>query len=841
MNRILFLLSAVLSVCSVAAQNYSSVKGVVFSESGGDALQYVTVAVMDTSGRVIGGATTDSLGMYSISVSGNTSESRLLVSFVGYVEQEHPLSDMVETSSGGTAVLKDIFLKDDAQMLAGAVVSDKRQLLEHHFDRIVLNVSELAVARTGNALDVLKSSPGVTVDKDGNIKLNGQTVSVWIDGRPSQMSGKDLEAYLQGSTGDAIEKVELISNPSAKYDAEGSGGIINIKTKKGFMKGLNGSVRLAAGVHFLPKASWEGSISANLMYKTDKTSTAFSYSPGYWGDYDGNSEQKRYGDDYSSFQETGSFTRGDYMGHNISLGNDWKISRKDVLGVNFRVSLSDNRSKVLPGAMVTDYRNYGTGDQYIWSVLNGMSSDSSKGERYSLNLNYTRTFDESKAQELTINADYNRNMTDGFSMQKNVYDKELSSPDAEGLKNYGFRDGTLRILDLYSFKADYSQNFWKETGRIEAGVKAAVSDTRNRFSRFDYIPETLDDLSEYPSERNDFTYDEQVYAAYFNVAKQFSEKWNAQIGVRGEYTVQQGDWMTGIPADGAESGSTKTYKDYFDAFPSAYVCYMPSQKAILTANYSYRLSRPKYWQMNPFRSYMNATTYSQGNPLLLPSYSHNVSLSAVLFSRLTLTAGYSHNRNYSDMQVPVLDRENGMMGLIYANAGVQQYVFGAVSLSELPLTKWWNLTLNANYSYVMFNAYSGIAEGIGGNLDNRGGQFSGFFSTTFFLPESFKISLDGWGVTSQTAGYYRFNPMMSLNFNVEKTFLDGDATLALRVNDFANTMKFRMNLDTDGIRTYSLRNGYGKIGLTMSFTWRFGKSSGNSRRNVGSLEEDSRM
>lgn len=192
MNRILFLLSAVLSVCSVAAQNYSSVKGAVFSESGGDALQYVTVAVMDTSGRVIGGATTDSLGMYSISVSGNTSESRLLVSFVGYVEQDHPLSDMVETSSGGTAVLKDIFLKDDAQMLAGAVVSDKRQLLEHHFDRIVLNVSELAVARTGNALDVLKSSPGVTVDKDGNIKLNGQTVSVWIDGRPSQMSGKDL-------------------------------------------------------------------------------------------------------------------------------------------------------------------------------------------------------------------------------------------------------------------------------------------------------------------------------------------------------------------------------------------------------------------------------------------------------------------------------------------------------------------------------------------------------------------------------------------------------------------------------------------------------------------------
>ncbi len=843
MNRYLslFLAASLLGVHTAGAQDFSSVKGAVFSESAREALQYVTVALIDASGKVTGGATTDSLGMYSFKVSGSTSESSLLVSFVGYEEQTHPLSALVETSAGGTAVLRDIFLKEDAKMLAGAVVSGKRKLLEHHFDRIVLNVSELAVAKTGNALDVLKTSPGVTVDKDGNVKLNGQTVSVWIDGRPSQMSGKDLEAYLQGSTGDSIEKVELISNPSAKYDAEGSGGIINIKTRKGFMKGLNGSVRLAAGVQFLPEASWNGSLSANLMYRTDRTNTTFSYSPSYWGSRDGSSEQKRYGEDYSDFQESFSLTRGHWLGHNIGLGNDWNISKKDILGVNLRVNLSDSRSDVLPGASVTDYRNYGAEDQYIWSVLDNTSGDSSRSERYSLNLNYTRTFDEARAQELTLNADYNRNSTGGAAMQKNRYDMEQSSPSAEGLDNYGFEDSTDRIIDIYSFKADYSQNFWKGTGRIEAGVKAAVSDTKNRFSRFDYIPEALENLHEQPSERNDFTYNEQVYAAYFNMAKKFSEKWNAQVGLRGEYTIQQGNWMTGMPSDGTEPGRTRTYKDYFDVFPSAYVSYMPSQKAILTANYSYRLSRPKYWQMNPFRNYLNATTYSQGNPQLLPSYSHNASLSAVLFSRLTITAGYSSNRNYSDMQVPVFDRNNGMMGLVYANAGVQRSVYAAASLSELPLTKWWNLTLNAHYSYVMFRAYPGVAQGVGDNLDNNGGQVMGYFSTTFFLPASFKISIDGWGATSQTVGYYRFRPMMSLNFNVEKTFLDGNATVAFRVDDFANTMKFSMDLDTDGVRTYSMRNGYGNIGVSLSFTWRFGQAVSQSRRNVGKLDEADRL
>lgn len=839
-----------ITMFSMNADDIRSLKGEVMEKISGTPLPYVTIALADTSGRVLGGATSDSSGVFILNVpsgAGIHAAASLVYSFVGYREYRVSLGDAVEKVENGTGILHPVAMEEDAQMLAGAVVAGKRPLLEHHFDRIVLNVSELAVAQTGNALDVLKSSPGVTVDKDGNVQLNGQTVAVWIDGRPSQMSGKDLETYLLGSTGDTIEKVELISNPSAKYDAEGSGGIINIRTKKGFMKGLNGSVMVSAGMDFFPEISWNGSLSANVMYKTEKTNTSFSYSPSYYGSRSLTEEIKLYGEGNTSRQISESRSDGYWLGHNVSLGNDWTISKKDVLGLMFRTTISDNGSHIMPGSKIEDYRNFGNADQYLYSVMDSRTDNLSGSRRYSVNLNYTRTFDESRLQELTLNADYDRTNGRVGNVQSNIFDKDLLAPDASGLEDYGFEDNTRRILDLYSLKADYSQTFWKSTGRIEAGAKAAVSNTRNWFSRYDYIYEAADGLlasavlPDVPSERNDFTYNEQVYAAYLNVAKQFSQKWNAQLGVRGEYTVQLGDWMTGMNPDGTPSGTKRTYKDYFDFFPSAYVCYMPSMKAILTASYSYRISRPKYWQMNPFRQYLNATTYSQGDPALSPSYSQNASLSAVLFSRMTISLGYSGNRNYSETQVPVYDRETGMMGLVFANAGIQQGAYASVSVSEQPVTKWWNFTFSGSYYYSWFNAYPGLSSGMGDDFTNKGGMFNGYFSTTFFLPKSFKISVDGWGATSQTAGYYTVSPMLMLGFNAEKSFLDGRGRLALRVNDFANTFRTNVYIRQDGTDTYSMKNGSGNLGVSVSFTWRFGTASSSSRKNVGTLDEDSRM
>lgn len=832
MKRLLFTAAAVFIPFFLSAQETAGriAAGVVLDKSTSNPVEFVTVALTDGQGNICTGTSTDSAGVYRLPLQASWKNKALTAhfTFVGYKEAVYELSELKEKGEGGK--LMTVFMEEDPAVLQGAVVSGKRELIEHKFDRLVLNVSELAVAQTGSALDVLKSSPGVTVDKDGNVQLNGRSVAVWIDGRPSQMSGKDLETYLKGSAGTSIEKVELISNPSAKYDAEGSGGIINIKTKKGFMKGLNGSVGLNAGMNFFPRTDFNGYMSAQVMYKTDKTNTSFRYNPGYWGYSSDASEYKLYGEDNTSAQESFTAIDGYSANHNIDLSNDWNISDKDIFGVILRARFNESESRTLPGGHITDYRNAGSANEKVWSVLNSTNDSRDGGEFYSANLNYTRTFDEDKSQELTLNADYSRNTSDVKTVQRNIYDRSTLDPDAAALEDFGFDDFTDRCLDLYSFKADYTQAFWKQTGRLEAGAKAAVSVTRNYFGKFDY-DNAAGAVSDIPAERNDFVYNEQVYAAYINVAKQFSSKWNAQLGVRSEYTRIYGDWSETAP----------TSNGYIDFFPNAFLSYMPSQKVILTTNYSYRISRPKYWQLNPFRSYVNATTYSQGDPRLEPSYSHNVSLTAVLFGRLSVSGGYSMTKNFSMTQVPRFDTENGIMALIYANAGNQESAFASVSLSELPLTKWWNLTLNCFYNYSVFKAYPGISDGFGTDYDNRGGSVFLYASTTFFLPKAFKLSLDGLAATSQTSGYFTVRPLMMFNFSAEKSFWDGKGTLAFRVNDFLNTLKSTLYIENNGVRTFTMANENGQFGISLGFTWRFGSASQSTRRNVGTLDEESRL
>lgn len=817
--------------------------------SGSSPLEFVTVALSDSSGTVIAGATTDSAGVYRIGFPSSAGDSRylkLLFSLVGYKDKVmvfpdsgisgQGTADIVSIASldGGVAVISPVSMEEDARMLSEAVVSGKRALVEHQFDRLVLNVSELAVAQTGDALDVLKSSPGVTVDKDGNVKLNGSSVAVWIDGRPSNMSGADLEAFLKGSEGSSIEKVELITNPSAKYDAEGSGGIINIKTRKAFMKGFSGSLRANYGMRFSPRTVYSGDFSANLMYRTDKTNTSFQYNPSYGEYVYGADEWKTYGPENRMQQESSSMSKTAYNSHQIRLGNDWNISPKDVLGVIFTATVTpDNRTYYIAPNIIKDYIASESGSRLPYSELSGQNKSVSKNDYYSLNVNYTRTFDQSKSQELTLNADYWRNGSRSERIFRNEYTFISPEAAAAGVASEGFDDNMRRILDLYSFKADYSQSFWKQTGRVEAGVKAAWSSTRNRYGKYgyDFSAGELDKNAR----RNDFDYDEQVYAAYVNLAKMFSPKWNAQIGLRGEYTLQDGDWLM------TSSDGRKSHKEYFDVFPSAFVSYLPSQKVVLTANYSYRISRPKYWQLNPFREYSSGTLYTQGNMELEPSYNHNVSMTAVLFSRLSLTAGYSRTKNFSDVQTPMVD-ENGVMGLVFSNAGNYQMGYFSASLSELPLTKWWNLTVSANYGYSEFRAYKSAAtDAFGGSFNNSGHSFNAYLATTFFLPKNFKLGADGWVMTPMSMGYFDMKAMGILNMSLIKTIWDGKGTISLYLNDILNTRSTDMLIKNNGKVTYSLSQKMSTRGFRIGFAWRFGTASQQSRRNVGKLDEESRL
>lgn len=864
-----------------ASQSPVRIAGKVVEKGTDNALEFVTVAIRDTSDAVIAAITTDTTGTFSFTLTykngGNSINGGTCLTaefaLIGYVTARIPVVDILSaysgnqmdrTSSSGMAVAGNldgsaaggavIELVQDTQMLESAKVTGKRELLEHKFDKIVMNVSELAVAQTGNANDVLRSAPGVTIDKDGNIQLNGNTVSVWLDGRPSNMSGKELQSYLNGSAGTSIEKVEIISNPSSKYDAEGSGGIINIKTKREFMRGFNGSITADADLGWTPRVNGNANLGVRLGYKGNKTNTTLSYSP-YGGTWNNDGlEEKRYGDDYTNFRSTETSSDSYWLGHHISLMHDWNISDKDVLGAIVRVGLSDGGVMNQDISESSEWHNVPVDNNNPsmspYSHLKGTSANGRNSSNISANLNYTRKFDESKSQELTLNADYNRGGYNAWSWQKNTYTSFSEEAQAAGIADpslfadNGRNDSTYRVANIYSLKADYSQNFWNQTGRIEAGFKAALSVTDNDYNYLSYGNRPSTDAGDAESGSgsvvnpegiltgdNNFRYMEQIYAAYINVAKRFNEKWNAQIGLRGELTVPKGVWTSEDKVSG---------KPYFDVFPTAYLTYVPTPKAVLSVNYSYRLSRPKYWQLNPFRDYMNPYSYSTGNPEMLPSYTHSVALSGVFFSHLTLSVGYNSTLNHNEQQIAKTD-EKGITEFKYDNSGTQRLAYVSLALSEQPITKWWTLTANMFYGYTAFTAYKKSVEEMGlADYKSSSHCFRFYGSTTFYLPKDFRISIDGWAMTPQAVSYYKVKAMGSLDFSVSKTFLDGRINLTLGMRDLLNSVCSDIVLNVNGVQTVRMKNVANGRLLNLGFTYSFGQAS-SSRRNVGNSEESSRL
>ena len=272
--RFVTILLIMVSALAYAAPHHDSddrrLTGRVSDSESGRGLEFVTVALRNSSADLVAAATTDSTGVYVLTAS-SAAGCRVEFSLVGYKDASVSLDGVT------IGEIPTVSLVPDTQMLQSAKVVGKRPLLEHRFDKIVMNVSELAAAKTGNATDVLRAAPGVTFDKDGNIQLNGKSVTVWLDDRPSNMSGKELQAYLKGSSGVAIDKIEVISSPSSKYDAEGAGGIINIKTKRGLLHGFNGSVSGNGQLKWEPKVHGTGDGSVRLGYKGDVTNTNLSY------------------------------------------------------------------------------------------------------------------------------------------------------------------------------------------------------------------------------------------------------------------------------------------------------------------------------------------------------------------------------------------------------------------------------------------------------------------------------------------------------------------------------------------------------------------------------------
>ncbi|MBQ1874662.1 MAG: TonB-dependent receptor [Paludibacteraceae bacterium] len=794
-----------------------TIKGSVVNGKG-EPMPFVTISVLSTDSVLVTGAITDEKGQYSVEV--EQPAYLIQASFVGY-----------KTVFGGP----DFVLNEETEQLSEVEVKAKRPLIERQMDKLVMNVSQSPLAAGSNGNDILRRAPGVRIDKDGNITVNGKSVEIYVDGKPSYMSGQQLKAMLDGTDGNTIEKIEIISNPSAKYDASGQGGIINIKTKRNMMKGLNGMLSAGyGGMYFGDVKRWlqMDMVSLNLNYRGEKTYT-FGQLTQVFAQNDVEFESYRKTPTLENYSRSGYGMNFQY--YMLKVGNDWYIDSANTLGFILQVPYMDVKQQIMPG------RN----SAYVYSSTDSINSTTNSQNRlqapqHTANLNYTHTFSESLERELTVNVDYNRYNNKQTNFQETRYDKPYL-----GNTQLGLSINSRQVVDIYSAKLDFQTKFW-QTGMIECGVKYGLSSTNNNM-----LTDSTLNGAMLPADTSAFRYDEHVAAVYISLGKQFGEHWSVKLGLRGEYTFSHGDWKT--------ADSVTTYSR-FDPFPTAYVGYTSSslgklqQPISVSASYTRRIKRPSYWMMNPFRTYVDAYSYQEGNTELKPEFNNDVELHFSWTQYLNITFNFAHTQDMFSSKTTLLP--NGMGFSQWTNFGTCTTHGGNISLTELPLVPkymkmdngqkvmngaWLALTVNAGWLHFINRSYERQADGTP-VYENRSHYGYVGANLSAYLPKDWTMTLDGnWSSPMQT-GYNRSGSTYFLSFGIRKMYMKKGLIFNLNVQDLARSLSFE-NTDlglADGYTSW-YRNTVRQQRVMFSLTWMFGQYQQHKNRRVGDMDELNRL
>ena len=810
-------------LCSVAVSS-ETIKGSVVNERG-ESIPFVTVSVLAQDSSLLTGAITDDEGRYEIDLStSNLQRSTFILqaSYVGY-----------QTAFGGP----DFVLREETERLKEVEVKAKKPLIERQMDKLVVNVSASPLSAGSNGNDILRRAPGVRIDKDGNITVNGKSVEIWVDGKPSYLSGQQLKAMLDGTDGNTIEKIEIISNPSAKYDASGQGGIINIKTKRNMMKGLNGMLSAGyGGMYFGDVKRWlsQEMFSLMLNYRGEKTYTFGQFTQVF----------AQNDIDFESYRETPALKNYSYSDYAMNfqyymlkVGNDWYIDSLNTFGFILQVPFMNVDQHIVPGRN-SAYMIQGTDTTN--STTN--SQNRLKAPQHTANLNYTHTFSEALERELTVNIDYNRYNNSSVNFQETNYYKPFG-----GINSLGIDIKSKQIVNIYSAKMDFQTKFWK-TGMIEAGVKYALSSTDN-----DMTTDSTRNGAARPTDHNAFRYDEHVAAAYISVGKQFGEHWSVKLGLRGEYTFSHGDWKD----DGMDSIINKSY---FDPFPTAYVGYTSKplgklqQPISVSASYTRRIKRPNYWMLNPFTSYVDAYSIQKGNTNLTPEFNNDVELHFSWTQYLNMTFNFAHTQDMFSSKTTILP--SGIGFAQWTNFGTCTTHGLNVSLTELPLVPkyakaedgsksmqgaWLALTVNAGWLHFINKSYDKQDDGTPDYImKSHYGYVGGTLSA--YLPKDWTLTLDGNWSSPMLTGYNRSGSTYFASFGVRKMYMKKGLIFNLNVQDLLRSLSFN-NEDMGqepGNRSW-YKNTIRQQRVMFSLTWMFGQYQQHKNRKVGDLDESSRL
>lgn len=801
--RIIFLFTFLVcsKIISAACFNSTQVSGRVL-DNAQKPIEFAVVTLLNASdSSLVKGAETNAEGIYQLNdfPDGNY---LLNVNFSGYANKLIGPFTIIE---GENKKLEDILL-DPSKEMEAVTIAAVQPLFSHKPGMLIMNVENSPVQISGTAYDVVRKAPGVTVDQDGNFSLLGKAgVKIYIDNKPTYLSGDQLKVLLQGMPGTQIVRVEIMSNPPAKYDAAGSAGIINIVTKQGTQQGFNGTVSAGFGYGVTPKE--EASLSLN--YGKPKSNIYFRYDFGAptRGEYKLMKRDVIYNGGTTHFDQSVDLVFKPLTNH-VRIGADFYPAKKISWGVRADGMLINSHSTIDGKNRITDMDADSSTTLHQGNLLLGSFNNGSAGVYYVQKLDTTGT-------ELSASVDYvvYDNSADEFYYLHFLDDNgnEVAPPSFE-------RADKSVAIGIYVAQVDFTHPFSKKYS-FEAGIKSSFVKTDNKIL-FEIQDNSSGSWNSDPGKTNSFLYSEVISAAYISCAADYG-KWQLKGGLRAEQTNSFGE----SPTTGTDHRN-----NYLQLFPTLFVSEKINEKHAIDYSFSRRINRPGYDDLNPFIFYIDQYTYRLGNPYLQPEISNAVDVTHSFADMLFTSIGLSRTTNGFGQLLRQTD-STGIVNQSTVNLNTIDNVYVSVTLSN-SLTKWWINEANVMLNYNRFeNKDASVA------FNRSGTTFNCSLKETFLLAHGWKLEASGWYQSPMVYSLFYIQQSGDISLSCSKNFMKEKLRLSLSVSDVFYTQSQTVLVEFENQDLYSLHDFDSRVVYARA-RYNFGNSAAARKSNFKSGADD---
>lgn len=795
MQKLIFLFAVVLSVFFAQAQ--TAVLKVVNAQ--GESLPNSTVELLSKDSSLLKAQMTADDGTVSFHLTRGSYFWR--ISRVGYTTHFTPFVSMPDNT---TLHIPDIVLQTSGSQLSNITVSAKKPFIELKSGKTIVNVESSITAVGATAMEVLEKLPGITVDKDGNIALKGKSgVTVMVDGKQTYLDASQLSTLLNGMSASQIGQVEIIDQPSARYDAAGNAGIINIKTKKNQQKGFNGSISTTYGQGRYPK----NNNNLQLNYRTGQWNFFLTYSANFNRSFTRIDALRTYFEPDEktviSFLEQPSFLNGKGHTHTLRTGVDYTLSNNTNIGLALtglslgRKSNGDNTALWMNANRETD------------SLLQTKSNNNNNWKNGGVNVNFKHAFTANR--QLTADVDWLGYRIRGDQFFENTALLPITYTEAS-------RANLPSGIHILSAKADYAEQLDKI--KLEGGWKTSHITTDNLAA---YENRNGNEWQPDFGRTNHFLYTENIHALYAS-AETKMKRWTLQGGLRYEMTAYEAAQLGNIVVKDSSFS-----RNYNSLFPSLFTSFEMDSANTFSLSAGRRIDRPPFQKLNPFLFIINKYTYQQGNPFYRPQYTWNMELSHSYKGILLTSASYSITKDYFSQVFPI--DSNGIVIYTEGNLGRLQN-FGLSVGTQISPVGWWSLSAQG---IVLHKKMEGFIEK---QYRSSVTQFNLNLTNSFRFKKGWSAELSGFYTSkSQNDIQEVVDPAGQLSLGVSKNVIKNKGLLKLAARDIFYTQWMK------GLTHFQRATEYFKLTrdtriVTVSFIYRFGRSFKTIKRSEGAAGEE---